>query len=237
MAGQTGSTAATSDNVYKGGISFNSSIGGTGSGTLIFDLPLSTVASFQDRSLSFLQGNSANNQAFLTKTIAGAQGGVNAARGAAFGYMNRGLSGIHSGNALLGEQIMAMNFTGHEFSITRAGNAPRAQTSGMCFITTAVCELENKPDDCPELTILRAFRDEVMMNHSEWSLLVREYYRIAPSIVRRIQAMPDEGREFFMRLNVQYLKPAIRAVLNKDYSEAVRIYSRMVRVADKLTRG
>ena len=35
----------------------------------------------------------------------------------------------------------------------------RKKILGLCFITTAVCEEEGKPDDCEELTAFRAFRD------------------------------------------------------------------------------
>ena len=36
----------------------------------------------------------------------------------------------------------------------------RKKILGLCFITTAVCEEEGKPDDCEELTAFRAFRDD-----------------------------------------------------------------------------
>lgn len=230
-------TAATADNLYAGGINFSSSTNGSGAGTLLFDLPLSTVASFNDRAMQFTSSNSTLNKGFVQSVIDTSQRNVSSASRSAFGFMNSGIGTIRAGNAHLGDQLMALNVMNQEYSLKRASSAPRAQTSGMCFITTAICALENKPDDCPELVVLRAFRDDVMLKHPEWSQLVADYYRLAPAIVKRIRNMPDGGREFFMRLNVQYLKPSIRAVLAGDYSEAVRIYSKMVRIADKLTGG
>lgn len=42
---------------------------------------------------------------------------------------------------------------------TLAGGFRKKKFLGLCFITTAVCEAEGKPDDCAELTAFRAFRD------------------------------------------------------------------------------
>ena len=42
---------------------------------------------------------------------------------------------------------------------TLAGGFRKKKFLGLCFITTAVCESEGKPDDCAELTAFRAFRD------------------------------------------------------------------------------
>ena len=55
---------------------------------------------------------------------------------------------------------------------------------GFCYITTAVCESQNKPDDCYEPSDAQAFRDGYLMQTEE------EAYRrnngIAPRIVLAI---------------------------------------------------
>ena len=58
----------------------------------------------------------------------------------------------------------------------------------LCFITTAVCEAEGKPDDCAELTAFRRFRDGWLSQQPDGPALIEEYYEIAPAIVlhRRI---------------------------------------------------
>jgi hypothetical protein len=63
--------------------------------------------------------------------------------------------------------------------------------SSKCFITTACVEAEGLPDDCEELTILRAFRDGFMSSLPNGAALISEYYNIAPRIVARISTEPD----------------------------------------------
>ena len=55
-----------------------------------------------------------------------------------------------------------------------------------CYITTAVCESQGKPDDCYELELLRSYRDGYLLATDEGKELVKEYYNIAPTIVNRI---------------------------------------------------
>lgn len=52
-----------------------------------------------------------------------------------------------------------------------------------CFITTALCEMRGLPDDCRELTVLRGYRDDILLGTPEGRLLVEDYYRIAPGLV------------------------------------------------------
>lgn len=52
-----------------------------------------------------------------------------------------------------------------------------------CFITTAACEMRGLPDDCRELTVMRGYRDDVLMKTIEGRLLVADYYKIAPGLV------------------------------------------------------
>lgn len=56
----------------------------------------------------------------------------------------------------------------------------------LCYITTAVCESQGKPDDCYELELLRSYRDGYLLSTEDGKELVDEYYNIAPTIVNRI---------------------------------------------------
>lgn len=67
---------------------------------------------------------------------------------------------------------------------------------GMCFITTAVCEQEGKPDDCEELTAFRRFRDGYLRTCSDGDALIAEYYEIAPAIVTVIGVCDDPVRAY-----------------------------------------
>lgn len=66
-----------------------------------FDLPLSTVAAFQNSALSFFQNNTAQSQGFLGGVINQVGGQVNSANQAAITYQNNALNlfGTMSGNA------------------------------------------------------------------------------------------------------------------------------------------
>ena len=57
-----------------------------------------------------------------------------------------------------------------------------------CFLTSACVEYMCKPDDCEELTALRAFRDTYMKSVNNGKKLIEEYYEIAPEIVKKINA-------------------------------------------------
>jgi len=72
-------------------------------------------------------------------------------------------------------------------------------TSADCFITTACVTAKGLPDDCEELTILRAFRDGYMRHQATGPAMIAEYYDIAPRIVSRIRALPN-GKALFTGL-------------------------------------
>ncbi len=76
----------------------------------------------------------------------------------------------------------------------------------LCFITTAVCEQQGKPDDCPELTAFRRFRDGWLRATPEGEALVEEYYRLAPSIVLAM-TYADDKAGVCQTLRRDYLEP------------------------------
>ena len=63
-------------------------------------------------------------------------------------------------------------------------------SGGGCFLPTACCQYQGLPDDCRELTELRAFRDGWLAETEEGRALTAEYYAMAPGIVEKIQASP-----------------------------------------------
>ena len=98
----------------------------------------------------------------------------------------------------------------------------------LCYITTAVCEYQNKPDDCYELTTLRRYRDDYLMQTKEGRSLVQEYYNIAPRIVWAIRMQPDKDR-IYQNLYKDYLMPCIHYVEEKRNEECKDLYVDMVR--------
>ena len=98
----------------------------------------------------------------------------------------------------------------------------------LCFITTAVCEFEGKPDDCAELQCFRGFRDGWLSGTAEGKALIEEYYAIAPSIVRMID-LCDDRAAVYGRLREQYLSPCFDSIKAQNYSACRERYVQMVR--------
>lgn len=111
---------------------------------------------------------------------------------------------------------------------TLAGGFRKKKFLGLCFITTAVCEAEGKPDDCAELTAFRAFRDGYLKAQPDGEALIEEYYRIAPTIVMCIDVCGDRT-ERYAAIRAQYLQPCYDALQAEDLAGCKTKYVRMVR--------
>lgn len=103
---------------------------------------------------------------------------------------------------------------------------------GLCYITTAVCRSLNRPDDCYELSLLRNYRDEYMMESETGRQIVEEYYNIAPTIVKKIDRNKNSG-EIYRQIWNDYLSPCVK-MIETDQKEACRnLYTEMVRKLEK----
>lgn len=99
---------------------------------------------------------------------------------------------------------------------------------GLCFITTAVCQELDKPDDCAELTAFRAFRDGYLAAQPDGEALIREYYNIAPGIVTCINTCSDRHASY-ERIREQYLTPCYEDLLAGRNADCKTRYVQMVR--------
>ena len=99
---------------------------------------------------------------------------------------------------------------------------------GFCFITTAVCDSMDKPDDCYELTALRSYRDHYLRRTEEGNALVEEYYDIAPYLVQVIN-MQKDAAEIYRNIYDDYLVPCIHCIEENKNEECRHIYMDMVR--------
>lgn len=221
MSKSSASTVAFTQSLQniQGGISYRSPsfIGGSSdiNGGFNFDLPLATVASFNNAALSYTQANSQNAQGFLSGVIGRGQSNM-------AGYVDRAYQ--YNASALQTTAEM------HNQTMNTARYIARKGGFGGCFITTAVCHSEGKPDDCAELKTLRAFRDNWLAKHCDGKEAIERYYRIAPEIVRKIdrQRSPEIVYAF---LRDQYINHALAQIEVGDMEGAFRTYSKMVRVA------
>lgn len=95
-----------------------------------------------------------------------------------------------------------------------------------CYITTAVCERLNKPDNCRELRVLRAYRDQVLAQSREGRRDIQTYYEVSPRIVEAI-ARESAPRAFYGHLLERHILPAVKAVENRRHDDAYNIYRAM----------
>jgi hypothetical protein len=113
----------------------------------------------------------------------------------------------------------ADDYLGESYSRRHYEDAP------SCFITTAICKENNKPDDCIELETLRTFRDSFMMSDEIRKLDVYSYYNLAPKIVLLLNSEVDS---LYPMLNHRWLQPAVSCVQNGDNKEAYELYTEMM---------
>lgn len=98
----------------------------------------------------------------------------------------------------------------------------------LCYITTAVCDSQNKPDDCYELSAFRNFRDGYLMQSEEGRELVEEYYEVAPGLVLLIN-MQKNSRDIYDGIYQKYLLPCLEFIENGKNEACQKHYTAMVR--------
>lgn len=96
-----------------------------------------------------------------------------------------------------------------------------------CYITTAVCKSLQLPDDCAELTMLRRFRDEVLLQTEQGVDEVQQYYTLAPDIVAAIDSRADAA-EIYVDLNRRYIQPSIAALALGEHRLPHQLFRVMV---------
>lgn len=110
----------------------------------------------------------------------------------------------------------------------RVERSSRVTESSGCFITSAACVALCKPDDCEELTALRAYRDKVKKEDSLVAALIEEYYRVAPLLVEKIDAEENASRTY-RRLWDDSIRETYHLVGMGRYEEATLCYIRMTK--------
>ncbi len=96
-----------------------------------------------------------------------------------------------------------------------------------CYITTAVCEVLGRPDDCYELNLLRNYRDTYLTSLPDGETLIRRYYDVAPSIVKHIN-QSECPEKVYQGIWENYLNPCIRLIENGESESCRRLYEDMV---------
>ncbi len=97
----------------------------------------------------------------------------------------------------------------------------------LCYITTAVCQGLHKPENCSELIAMKRYRDEYMLQQEDGEQIIREYYNIAPTIVKRIDK-ENEPEKRYRYLWEHYLKFCVAMIEAGKYEECREKYEQMV---------
>ena len=96
-----------------------------------------------------------------------------------------------------------------------------------CYITTAACQYRGMDDDCEELNLLRAYRDGYMMSQPSGAQLIRDYYDIAPSIVKHIGKRED-AKEIYDDVWERFIGPCIEDIRQGRLDACLSTYTEMV---------
>lgn len=139
------------------------------------------------------------------------------------------------------QEAWASRFPQSRFQLVRferIANGFQKKLCKACYITTAVCRQQGKPDDCAELTAFRRFRDGYLARQPDGEALIAEYYETAPGILACIDLCADAPARLDAIWN-EHLAPCYEALLREDAQECERRYVRMVRALQQeyLGRG
>lgn len=98
---------------------------------------------------------------------------------------------------------------------------------GLCYITTAICSFEHKPDNCDELTAFRSFRDGYLRACTDGPDLIDEYYSKAPGIVLRIEMSADRDT-IYSDIRNRYLLPCYNMIKQGNLQGCKHHYTTMM---------
>ena len=97
----------------------------------------------------------------------------------------------------------------------------------FCYITTAACQMKDMEDDCYELNLLRDYRDTYMSALPDGEELIRQYYDVAPTIVKHINQREDK-KAVYEDIWERYIDPCIHMIEDGRKEECLQTYSDMV---------
>lgn len=112
---------------------------------------------------------------------------------------------------------------------------PRRNSSeSSCYITTVVCDLLGKDDNCIALNTLRFFRDNVMQKDEKYAKILYEYDVVGPYIASALknEYSNTKGKEKFKTIENLYENGILKVVgliFKEKYDEAVEKYTEMTK--------
>jgi len=104
---------------------------------------------------------------------------------------------------------------------TDEGSGSGGGGDSSCFITTACIEAKGLSENCPELNVLRTFRDEYIENLPEGEKAIREYYEIAPQIVAGINSA-ENPKKVYLDLYERLVSKSLELIHFGEKDEAFK---------------
>jgi len=101
--------------------------------------------------------------------------------------------------------------------------AVESSGSTGCYLTSACVHAKGLPDDCVELTTLRAFRDEYLKKTPHGREDVNHYYMIAPFIVENINRRSD-STEIWNSIFEDLIVKCVSLIHESKFEEAYHKY-------------
>ena len=95
-----------------------------------------------------------------------------------------------------------------------------------CFITTACVRYYNMPDNCYQLQTLRLFRDNYLKKQDDGKELIRQYYSIAPVLVKLLDK--DVEKETLFRNILRQINNACALIDSGENAKAKKLYIKVV---------
>lgn len=92
-----------------------------------------------------------------------------------------------------------------------------------CYLTCACVDALGKADNCEELTLLRKFRDEWLVDQPDGQAEIQQYYTIAPKIVEGILKLPN-STEIFHQIYDTMVIPCVNAIKRNAPETAHQLY-------------
>lgn len=118
-------------------------------------------------------------------------------------------------------------FKGHTIQYADFTSIQGGFKQKLCYVTTAVCKGLHKEPDCKEIMLMKKYRDEYLLKQEDGEELIKEYYDMAPTIVKRIEK--EESPEAkYQYLWEHYLQLCVTMIEAGKYQECRKTYTQMV---------
>lgn len=105
-------------------------------------------------------------------------------------------------------------------------NNSRGHQGEGCYLTTAMCNILNYPDDNYYLQTLRSFRDNTLKTNVNYIPLLLVYDMVGPSIAFNLEN--DKNKEEIANsLFNEYISQAVISIENEKVEDAINIYMAM----------